>query len=384
MRGLTIAADPELITKCLGGVELLGKANELVRTFSGGQKRRLSVALSLLGNPSVVVLDEPTTGMDVITRQSVWKSIQALKGKATIIMTTHAMEEADALGDRIAVLSRGKVQAQGTALDLKNKYGVGFHLHVVTKKASGQATATQATATQAAAKGSSDALVNVTVTTEVDFDDDGGAAEAKSESAAPAAATSASSLIDPTPIMDTLRAHVDASDDVQLLTNVGAECSMTLPNETSKFPKLFDELESRRSELGIEQLALSMTTLEEVFLQLGKLEEAKDREEEGDDECGDDDANIKVDVKTASAATSKQNQTGGARGSWSQQVKGTSLLSLYTKKKNPTTAGECLRKEVWGVWGLWGCLGGYCGALWGEGGASAVGEAYRCTSHSTA
>ena len=355
MRGLTIAADPELVTKCLSSVELVGKANELVRTFSGGQKRRLSVALSLLGNPSVVVLDEPTTGMDVITRQSVWKSIQALKGKATIIMTTHAMEEADALGDRIAVLSRGKVQAQGTALDLKNTYGVGFHLHVVTKKASGQATATQA-----AAKGSSDALVNVTVTTEVDFDDDGGAAEAKSdksESAAPAAATS--SLLDPTPIMDTLRAHVDARDDVQLLTNVGAECSMTLPNETSKFPKLFDELESRRSELGIEQLALSMTTLEEVFLQLGKLEEAKDREEEGDDECGDDkcgddDANIKVDVKTASAATSKQDRTGGVRGSWSQQVKGTSLLSLYTKKKNPTTAGECLWKEVWGGWGLWG------------------------------
>ena len=146
MRGISIDTETDerqecrtnaLVTHALGGVDMLGKANELVRTFSGGQKRRLSVALALLGNPSVVILDEPTTGMDVITRQSVWKSIQRVKGSATIILTTHAMEEADALGDRVVVLSRGKVQAQGTSLDLKARFGVGFHLHVVTKKRGG-------------------------------------------------------------------------------------------------------------------------------------------------------------------------------------------------------------------------------------------------------
>ena len=101
MRGLTTSlvenhptdGTDSIVEECLSGVDMLGKADELIRTFSGGQKRRLSVALALLGAPTVVILDEPTTGMDVITRQSVWKSIQRLKGKATIILTTHAMEE---------------------------------------------------------------------------------------------------------------------------------------------------------------------------------------------------------------------------------------------------------------------------------------------------
>lgn len=115
----------------LGLVDLQDKADELTGSFSGGQKRRLSVALSLLGDPKMIVLDEPTTGMDVIARQSVWKMIEEKKKGRTIILTTHSMEEADALGDRVVVVGKGKVQAQGTSIDLKATYGIGFHLHVV-------------------------------------------------------------------------------------------------------------------------------------------------------------------------------------------------------------------------------------------------------------
>lgn len=76
-------------------------------------------------------------------------------------------------------------------------------------------------------------------------------------------------------LMNTLKTHVEESDKVTLLTNVGTECSLTLPAETSKFPALFTELEEKKEELGINQLALSMTTLEEVFLKLGELDDEK-------------------------------------------------------------------------------------------------------------
>ena len=75
--------------------------------------------MPLLGDPKLIVLDEPTTGMDVVARQSVWKMIESRKEGRCIILTTHSMEEADALGDRVVVIGKGKVQAQGTSLDLK-------------------------------------------------------------------------------------------------------------------------------------------------------------------------------------------------------------------------------------------------------------------------
>ena len=91
----------------LNSVDLGPKRDELVKTFSGGQ-RRLSVALSLLGDPKLIVLDEPTTGMDVVARQSVWKMIESRKEGRCIILTTHSMEEADALGDRVVVIGKVK------------------------------------------------------------------------------------------------------------------------------------------------------------------------------------------------------------------------------------------------------------------------------------
>jgi ABC-type multidrug transport system ATPase subunit len=114
----------------LKDVHLQESSNQRVDTLSGGMKRKLSVAIALLGNPLVVLLDEPTTGMDVYTRRQIWRLIQESKQGHTIILTTHSMEEADALGDRIGIMSKGKMQAQGTPLFLKNRFSNGYRLHV--------------------------------------------------------------------------------------------------------------------------------------------------------------------------------------------------------------------------------------------------------------
>jgi ABC-type multidrug transport system ATPase subunit len=94
-------------------------------------KRRLSVAISAIGNPKVIFFDEPTTGMDPVSRSAVWQLMQDLKKDRTIILTTHAMEEADALADRIAVVVDGKLKCVGTPLNMKNTFGDGYRVTMV-------------------------------------------------------------------------------------------------------------------------------------------------------------------------------------------------------------------------------------------------------------
>ena len=106
-------------------------ANAQVKTFSGGMKRRLSVGIAGIGNPRVVFLDEPTTGMDPVSRRQVWKLIQRLKRNRVLVLTTHAMEEADVLSDRIGVIVDGELRCVGTSLFLKNTFGDGYKLNVV-------------------------------------------------------------------------------------------------------------------------------------------------------------------------------------------------------------------------------------------------------------
>ena len=91
--------------------------------LSGGWQRKLSIAMSLIGEPKILFLDEPTLGLDVIARSELWDTIRALKGKTTAILTTHYMEEAEALSDRIGILRDGRVLALGTADELKKAAG---------------------------------------------------------------------------------------------------------------------------------------------------------------------------------------------------------------------------------------------------------------------
>ena len=97
--------------------------NKQASKLSGGYQRKLSIALSLVSEPKILFLDEPTLGLDVIARRELWKTISDLKGKMTIILTTHYMEEAEALSDRIGVMKDGKLLFVGTKEELYAKTG---------------------------------------------------------------------------------------------------------------------------------------------------------------------------------------------------------------------------------------------------------------------
>ena len=95
----------------------------LAKTLSGGWKRKLSIAMALISKPKVLFLDEPTLGLDVLARRELWKAIEALKGSITVILTTHYMEEAEHLADRIAIMIDGKIHKAGTLAEIEASAG---------------------------------------------------------------------------------------------------------------------------------------------------------------------------------------------------------------------------------------------------------------------
>ena len=95
--------------------------NQKAKTLSGGYQRKLSIAISLINDPEILFLDEPTLGLDVISRRELWHIIENLKGKITIILTTHYMEEAEILSDRIGIMNKGKLIELGTSKELIKK-----------------------------------------------------------------------------------------------------------------------------------------------------------------------------------------------------------------------------------------------------------------------
>jgi ABC-2 type transport system ATP-binding protein len=99
------------------------RAKDRSKKLSGGMQRRLSIAMALISDPEILFLDEPTLGLDVRSRRDLWNALKALKGKKTVILTTHYLEEAEALADRIGIMHNGKLKALGTAAELKESAG---------------------------------------------------------------------------------------------------------------------------------------------------------------------------------------------------------------------------------------------------------------------
>jgi len=134
IRGIFSSEIPETVQKWLESLDLDLVSSVYSSTLSGGMKRRLSVGISTIGGASVVCLDEPTTGMDPISRRCVWKHIDEIKSDRVILLTTHAMEEADLLSDTVAIMCNGSLAACGSPLELKTQHGSAIHFQLTIKK----------------------------------------------------------------------------------------------------------------------------------------------------------------------------------------------------------------------------------------------------------
>lgn len=123
VHGFTREKQMQKVRQIAEELSLEGILKRKAGKLSGGWQRRLSIAMALIGEPEILFLDEPTLGLDVLARSDLWEVIRALKGKITIILTTHYMEEAEALSDEIGIMKDGRLLALGTAQALKERAG---------------------------------------------------------------------------------------------------------------------------------------------------------------------------------------------------------------------------------------------------------------------
>ena len=123
IHGFSKAKSAQRIDELHRALDLSGIAKRKAGKLSGGWQRRLSIAMALITEPQILFLDEPTLGLDVIARADLWDTIRSLKGKTTIVLTTHYMEEAEALSDRIGIMKEGHLLTVGTAQQIKDMTG---------------------------------------------------------------------------------------------------------------------------------------------------------------------------------------------------------------------------------------------------------------------
>jgi len=128
LKGIPKANEKEATKQSLEQVKLDHAAEVLVSQLSGGMRRRLSIAIALVGSPYLIFLDEPTTGLDPDTRREIWNVLLRIKQGKCVVLTTHSMEEADILCTRIGIMSKGLLKAIGSNVRLKNKFGEGYSL----------------------------------------------------------------------------------------------------------------------------------------------------------------------------------------------------------------------------------------------------------------
>uniref|UniRef100_A0A8C9T650 P-type phospholipid transporter n=1 Tax=Scleropages formosus TaxID=113540 RepID=A0A8C9T650_SCLFO len=220
LKGLSGPEIRDEMDKLLEDVGLLHKRHEQIKNLSGGMQRKLSVAIAFVGGSKVVVLDEPTAGVDPYSRRGIWDLLLKYRKDRTIILSTHYMDEADLLGDRIAIISQGQLCCCGSPLFLKAHLGTGYYLTAVK-------------------------------------DDD---------NRAPDCSDSDSSKSDDTGLGDESGLG-ELTYSVRLVEDVGREVVINFPHaaaEDGTLASFLAELDRRLAELGIASYGLSDTTLEEV------------------------------------------------------------------------------------------------------------------------
>ncbi|XP_068652265.1 ABC transporter A family member 2-like [Aristolochia californica] len=235
IKGLHPVSIKMVAEKSLAEVKLNDAAKLRAGSYSGGMKRRLSVAIALIGDPKLVILDEPTTGMDPITRRHVWDIIENAKKGRAIILTTHSMEEADILSDRIAIMAKGRFRCIGNSIRLKSRFGTGY---ITSVSFSGSTPGQTPSATA-----------------------ETGASEYQLES-----------------VKQFFKNRLDVvpkEENRSFLTFI-------IPHKKEELlTSFFAELQDREGEFGISDIQLGLTTLEEVFLNIAKKAELEDALAEG-------------------------------------------------------------------------------------------------------
>lgn len=131
LRGLDLNDAKTQAYDILEKVRLTSSANNVASTLSSGMKRRLCLACAVIGETKLVILDEPSSGLDPESRRDLWDVLLPLRKERTVLLTTHSMEEADVLGDKIIIMDHGKIICEGTQFDLKRIYGSGYTLRIL-------------------------------------------------------------------------------------------------------------------------------------------------------------------------------------------------------------------------------------------------------------
>eukprot|EP01128_Nolandella_sp_AFSM9_P010418 TRINITY_DN7197_c0_g1_i1.p1 TRINITY_DN7197_c0_g1~~TRINITY_DN7197_c0_g1_i1.p1 ORF type:complete len:1837 (-),score=357.54 TRINITY_DN7197_c0_g1_i1:66-5192(-) len=134
LKGIPSDSIDNEVDRILPLISLDHVADNRVSSFSGGMKRRLSVGISTIGNPSILFMDEPTTGLDPVNKRVLWHLIQQCKKDTVIVLTTHEMEEADVLSDKVAIMAKGELKCVGRGVELKNRFGSGYRIQVVSDR----------------------------------------------------------------------------------------------------------------------------------------------------------------------------------------------------------------------------------------------------------
>ncbi|XP_017165744.1 ATP-binding cassette sub-family A member 1 isoform X4 [Poecilia reticulata] len=237
-------------------VGLPHKRKDLAKNLSGGMQRKLSVAIAFVGGSKIVILDEPTAGVDPYARRGIWELLLKYKQGRTIILSTHHMDEADILGDRIAIISQGKMRCCGSSLFLKKCFGSGYYLTLVrdgTEKMTNQ----RKNIKQSLSK----ERQRETARPSRQSPDEGFGSQTWDNSGRTADLDAVTRLV---------RRHVP---EAAFLESIGQEITFILPYGGARdgsFATLFSKLDLAMADLGLTSYGISDTTLEEIFLKVAE------------------------------------------------------------------------------------------------------------------
>ncbi|XP_071341979.1 retinal-specific phospholipid-transporting ATPase ABCA4-like isoform X2 [Trachinotus anak] len=248
MKDRPTAEAEEEVENMLQDLGLPHKRDELTQNLSGGMQRKLSVALAFVGGTKVVILDEPTSGVDPYSRRSIWDLLLKYRAGRTVIMSTHHMDEADLLSDRVAIISQGRLYCCGSPIFLKNCFGAGFYLTLVRRMKHDTPRTSCDCTEDCSCKCSkcSKFKVNMEESQAADRQMDGNQER----------------------ITALVHHHVPQA---RLIEVIGQELTYLLPNRNFQpraYASLFRELEETLVDIGLSSFGVSDTSLEEIFLKV--------------------------------------------------------------------------------------------------------------------